>query len=97
MAAGTVFTDSDICCFKTVFALLQLILGMPAAMHVSFLFCTGIYNINSYAFVSLFEVIAFMLSVIIQCFSSLFTPQCVLNFVQGPVLAYLLQIGRAHV
>jgi len=51
MAAGTGFSDSDICCFKTVFALLWLILGMSVAVHVSFLFCTGIYNINSHAFV----------------------------------------------
>lgn len=87
MAAQTVFTDSDICCFKTVFALLQLMLGMPAAMHLSFLFCAGIYNINAYAFVSLFEVI---LLVIIRCFSRLFTAQCVHNFVQAPVLACLL-------
>lgn len=58
MAAGTVFTDSDICCFKTLFALLQLILGMPAAMRVDFLFRTGIFNINSYTVVPLFEVIA---------------------------------------
>lgn len=89
MDAGTVFTDSGICCFKTVFVLLQLRLGFSAAMDVSSLFCTGIYKKNSHAFVSLFEVMGIMF-IVIQCFSTLFTVPCVPNFVEGPVLACLL-------
>lgn len=61
---------------KLYLHLCSFYLSMPAAMRVSFLFCTGIYTINSYAFVSIFEVSDFIASHHLMFHQSVYSPAC---------------------